>query len=88
MVLTRPDGRGRRGRCRPAVDTRRFPASTAAALINGVARIQADMEKLAVPVLILHGDADRITPPEGSRELFRRAGIADKELKDLSLQLP
>lgn len=65
----------------PLVDPRKIPASTAAALIDGIERIQADMEKLAVPVLILHGDADRITPPEGSRELFRRAGIADKQLK-------
>lgn len=65
----------------PLVDTRKIPASTAAALIDGIERIQADMEKLAVPVLILHGGADRITPPEGSRDLFRRAGVADKQLE-------
>lgn len=64
----------------PLVDPRKIPASTAAALIDGIDRIQADMEKLAVPVLILHGDADRITPPEGSRQLAQRAGVADKAL--------
>lgn len=65
----------------PLVDPRKIPAGTAAALIDGIARIQADMEELAVPVLILHGDADRITPPEGSRDLLRRAGVADKRLE-------
>lgn len=65
----------------PLVDTRKIPASTAAALIDGIERIQADMEKLVVPVLILHGDADRITPTEGSRDLFRRAGAVHKRLE-------
>lgn len=65
----------------PLVDARKVPAATAAALIDGIERIQADMEKLAVPVLILHGDADRITPPQGSRDLFGRAGVADKRLE-------
>jgi acylglycerol lipase len=65
----------------PLVDPRKVPAGTAAALINAIEHIQADMEKLAVPVLILHGDADRITPPDGSRSLYRRAGIADKQLE-------
>lgn len=64
----------------PLVDTRKIPAATAAALIDAIERIQADMEKLAVPVLILHGDADRITPPDGSRTLHRRAGVGDNQL--------
>jgi len=65
----------------PWVDRRKIPASTAAALIAGIEQIQGNMEQLSVPVLILHGDADRITPPEGSRDLMRRAGVADKHLE-------
>lgn len=64
----------------PQVDTRKIPASTAAGLIAAIDRIQADMEKLTVPVLILHGEDDRITPPDGSRNLHRRAGARDKQL--------
>ena len=62
------------------VDPRKVPASTAAGLIGAIEHIQADMEKLAVPVLILHGEQDRITPPDGSRALYRRAGVVDKQL--------
>ena len=31
-------------------------------------------------VLILHGGADRVTPPEGSRKLAQQAGSQDKKL--------
>lgn len=65
----------------PLVDARKIPASTAAALIDAIDTIQASMEKLAVPALILHGEQDRITPPDGSRNLHRRMALPDKQLR-------
>jgi acylglycerol lipase len=39
------------------------------------------MEELRLPVLILHGEADVITCPEISRELYNRCSSTDKSLK-------
>ncbi len=41
----------------------------------------AGAEKLTLPLLILHGDADLIVHPEGGREFYQRAGSTDKTLK-------
>lgn len=41
--------------------------------------IKANAAMLKVPVLILHGGADRVTLPEGSRHLFETIALADKE---------
>ncbi|HVY61070.1 MAG TPA: lysophospholipase [Planctomycetota bacterium] len=56
------------------------PARTAGELLNAISEIQDRMEELRAPLLILHGTADEITSPEGSRELARRAGSTDKTL--------
>ena len=42
--------------------------------------IQQRMENLTLPFLLIHGIADRITDPEGSAELYRRAQATDKTL--------
>lgn len=57
------------------------PVHTARELIGAVDRIQTRMEELTVPVLILHGTADKVTPAEGSKDLYRRARSTDKTLK-------
>src|SRR5262249_28247225 len=57
------------------------PAETGAEVLRAIARIQERMEAVTVPVLILHGGADRVTNPEGSKELNQRAGSMDKTLK-------
>lgn len=44
--------------------------------------IEASAAKLRVPLLILHGGADRITPPESSRWLFERVSFSDKEKRE------
>ncbi|GAB4467840.1 MAG: alpha/beta hydrolase [Anaerolineae bacterium] len=41
----------------------------------------AGAAKLTLPLLILHGGADSIAHPEGSREFYQRAGSTDKILK-------
>ena len=57
------------------------PAVTARAVIDGVERVWAHPEQLTAPLLAVHGTADRITTPSGSRALVVRAGAADRTLK-------
>ena len=65
----------------PLVHQPPAPIHTARELIVAVDTIQGRMEELTVPVLILHGTADKVTLPAGSEELHRRAGSTDKTLK-------
>ncbi len=39
------------------------------------------MELVKLPLLILHGTADRLDDPEGSKQLYERAESKDKTLK-------
>ncbi|HZS35684.1 MAG TPA: alpha/beta hydrolase [Polyangia bacterium] len=57
------------------------PARTAAELLAAIERIQQSMDRLALPFLVLHGTADVVTNPDGSKELFRRAASRDKTIK-------
>ncbi len=41
-----------------------------------------DAEKIKVPVLLLVGTGDVITPPEGSRRLFEELRVDDKAIKE------
>ena len=57
------------------------PVRTAAQLLGAMDKINSQMEKFSVPVLILHGDADKLANPAGSRKLADRASSKDKTLK-------
>lgn len=48
---------------------------------SAVARVQANAPRLETPVLILLGDADTVTPPQGSREFYAAIAGSDKTLK-------
>jgi alpha-beta hydrolase superfamily lysophospholipase len=56
------------------------PARTAAEVLRGIGRIQDSMAEVSPPLLILHGGADKVTDPEGSRQLKERARATDKTL--------
>jgi acylglycerol lipase len=56
------------------------PARTAATLLEAWGRIWAAADSLDIPVLGLHGTADRATDPRGTAELVRRARVKDREL--------
>ena len=58
----------------------RLPAATAAALLDATHRIAHAMDRLTLPLLVIHGTADAITDPAGSRALYHRAASADKTL--------
>ncbi|GAC1400074.1 MAG: alpha/beta hydrolase [Chloroflexota bacterium] len=57
----------------------RATARLATELAATVGRVQAQAPHLRVPLLIVHGEADRIASPEGSRLFFERVTYPDKE---------
>jgi alpha-beta hydrolase superfamily lysophospholipase len=57
------------------------PARTARELLRAINGIQEKMEAVKVPLLVLHGEKDEVTDPEGSKELVKRASSKDKTLK-------
>jgi alpha-beta hydrolase superfamily lysophospholipase len=56
------------------------PARTARQLLGAIDEIDDRMEEIRLPILAMHGGADRVTPPDGSRELIRRSASPDKTL--------
>jgi alpha-beta hydrolase superfamily lysophospholipase len=64
----------------PAILRDKVPVRTVDTILDGVVALQPLMPTIAVPLLILHGGGDRVTPPEGSRALAQRAGSKDKKL--------
>ena len=59
----------------------RMNARTGLEMMKGMTRLDGCMERISVPLLVLHGTDDRLTDPEGSRVLHTRAGSADKTLR-------
>ncbi len=65
----------------PLIESPKGPARSSRSATDGVARVWAHPERLVAPLLALHGTADKITAPIGSRELVARAGGADRTLR-------
>jgi alpha-beta hydrolase superfamily lysophospholipase len=61
---------------------RRGTARLSTEVTAAIQRVQARAETLSVPLLILHGSADRMVPPDGSRRFFSRVEQADRELRE------
>lgn len=57
------------------------PASTVAALVRANERLRREFPRIRLPLLILHGTADRATLAAGSRFFHETAGSSDKTLK-------
>jgi len=57
------------------------PASTVAALVRANERLRREFPRIRLPLLILHGTADRATLTAGSRFFHETAGSGDKTLK-------
>ena len=62
-----------------------FPIASLAALLELQADVRADLPKVRVPTLVIHGDHDHTAPPAGAREIERRIGATDKKLVRLPL---
>jgi alpha-beta hydrolase superfamily lysophospholipase len=57
------------------------PTKTVAAMVRADERLTREFPSIKLPLLILHGTADKATKPSGSQLFFDRAGSADKALK-------
>jgi len=65
----------------PLVYHGRLPCRTGAEILRAARRLRHDAEPIHAPLLVLHGTADDLTDPAGSRELCDRAASPDKTLK-------
>eukprot|EP00252_Welwitschia_mirabilis_P028109 TRINITY_DN9992_c0_g1_i5.p1 TRINITY_DN9992_c0_g1~~TRINITY_DN9992_c0_g1_i5.p1 ORF type:complete len:231 (+),score=38.45 TRINITY_DN9992_c0_g1_i5:203-895(+) len=54
---------------------------TAMEILKTTAKIERELKDVSGPLLILHGDADKVTDPNVSRELYVNASSDDKTLK-------
>lgn len=57
------------------------PTNTLAEMVRADARLKAEFSKITLPVLILHGTADKAAKSSGSQHFFDAAGSKDKTLK-------
>ena len=65
----------------PLVNHGKMTARMVAELFQGMRRIQSEAGIITLPLLLLHGGADAMTAPEGSRFLYEHVGSVDKTLK-------
>lgn len=65
----------------PLVFSGKTPVRLMAEMLKGMIRVNDEMEKITLPLLLLHGREDSLAPPIGSTNLYQRAGSVDKTLK-------
>jgi alpha-beta hydrolase superfamily lysophospholipase len=47
-----------------------------------IAQVQERASEFSVPLLMLHGSADRMVPPDGSRQFFSKVRFPDREFRE------
>lgn len=65
----------------PYVKAEVEPAVTVAAMARANDRLRVEFPRMKLPLLILHGTADKVTKPGGSQFFYDTAGAADKTLR-------
>ncbi|WP_297500159.1 alpha/beta hydrolase, partial [Thermococcus sp.] len=60
----------------------RISARLGRSIFENMEKAHREADKIKVPVLLLVGTGDVITPPEGSRRFFEELKIKDKEMKE------
>ena len=65
----------------PLIAKESQPAETAAEMLKAADRLTENFPKFTVPILIIHGTADKATRPAGSQRFYDTAGSTDKTLK-------
>lgn len=56
------------------------PVQTVASFARAGERFEREFSRITLPLLILHGTADKATRPDGSQQFFDEAGSPDKKL--------
>jgi alpha-beta hydrolase superfamily lysophospholipase len=65
----------------PLIANESQPTNTVAELARADERLKREFPLITLPVLILHGTADKVTRPAGSQFFYDTAGSSDKTLK-------
>ncbi len=65
----------------PLVHHHRLPARTVAEAGAAIELLPERLPRLTLPLLVLHGSADRIVPPTGGRLAYERAGSSDRAIR-------
>ena len=59
----------------------RCSARWASEALDAIARVKSRVSDVAVPVLFLHGEADRVNLAAGARDIFDAVAFEDKTLR-------
>jgi acylglycerol lipase len=59
----------------------RMPARTLSEMLKATAEIQDRMNEIELPLLVLHGTADRLVSMEGSKNFYLNVGSKDKSIE-------
>jgi len=65
----------------PLIANESQPSETVAELVRADELLKKSFPQITLPLLILHGTADKVTKPSGSKEFYEKAGSKDKTLK-------
>ena len=65
----------------PLVYRGKISARLGAELLNMIEKLPVKIPQISLPVLIMHGTADRLSDPSSSKMLFELTGSKDKNLK-------
>ena len=65
----------------PLIKDESQPLETLAEMVRADERLKKEFSLMTLPVLILHGTADKATKPSGSQHFYEYAGSTDKTLK-------
>lgn len=65
----------------PLIANESQPAETMAELARADELLEKSFRRITLPILILHGSADKVTKPSGSQEFYEKAASSDKTLK-------
>jgi len=57
------------------------PTNTVAEMVSADERLEREFQRIVLPVLIMHGTADRVTLPGGSQIFYDKVGSRDRTLK-------
>ena len=65
----------------PLIANESQPSETVAELVRADQLLKKSFRLITLPLLILHGTADKVTKPSGSKEFYEKASSSDKTLK-------
>lgn len=65
----------------PFVYKGKIRARLGAEMIDAMMKVESEAANITIPIMIMHGGADGLASPEGSRILFQEVASADKQLK-------